>query len=69
MLMHDAEMTMSEVLRDPMIRLMLRADRVPLGEFAKLLENTARTRDAGYAATSKTPPRISRCVDCSDVML
>jgi len=23
--MHDAEMTMSEVLRDPMIRLMLRA--------------------------------------------
>lgn len=67
--MQDAEMTMSEVLRDPMIRLILRADRVPLGEFAKLLENAARTRDAGYAATSKTPPRISRYLDCSDVML
>jgi hypothetical protein len=52
--MINAEMTMSEVLRDPMIRLMLRADRVPLGEFAKLLERTARARNAGYAAESPT---------------
>ena len=52
--MHNAEMTMSEVLRDPIIRLMLRADRVPLGEFAKLLERTARARDAGNAAENQT---------------
>jgi hypothetical protein len=54
MLMINAEMTMSEVLRDPMIRLMLRADRVPLGEFAKLLARTARARNAGNAAESPT---------------
>jgi len=39
-------MTMSEVLRDPVIRQMLRADRVSLSEFAKLLEKTARARNA-----------------------
>nr|WP_246704934.1 hypothetical protein [Rhizobium sp. SG570] len=38
-------MTMSEVLRDPVIRQMLRADRVSLSEFAKLLEKTARARN------------------------
>ena len=48
--MQTNEMTMSEVLRDPMIRQMLRADRVPLGEFAKLLERTARTRNEAFAA-------------------
>jgi hypothetical protein len=52
--MNYAELTMSEALRDPMIRLMLRADRVPLGEFAKLLERTARARNAAYAAESQT---------------
>jgi hypothetical protein len=42
-------MTISEVLRDPMIRQMLRADRVSLSEFAKLLEKTARGRNAASA--------------------
>ncbi|NKJ06256.1 MULTISPECIES: hypothetical protein [Rhizobium] len=44
--MQNSEMTMSEVLRDPVIRQMLRADRVSLSEFAKLLEKTARARNA-----------------------
>ncbi|MGM4982601.1 MULTISPECIES: hypothetical protein [Rhizobium] len=44
--MQNGEMTMSEVLRDPVIRQMLRADRVSLSEFAKLLEKTARARNA-----------------------
>ena len=44
--MQDSEMTISEVLRDPMIRQVLRADRVSLSEFAKLLEKTARARNA-----------------------
>lgn len=44
--MQNSEMTMSEVLRDPVIRQMLRADRVSLSEFAKLLEKTARARHA-----------------------
>jgi hypothetical protein len=52
-LLHTNEMTMSEVLRDPMIRQMLRADRVPLGEFAKLLERTARARGEAYAIESQ----------------
>lgn len=51
--MHTNEMTMSEVLRDPMIRQMLRADRVPLGEFAKLLERTARARNEAYAVEAQ----------------
>lgn len=46
--MHDAELTMTEVLHDPMIRLLLRADRISLGTFAKLLENAARTKDLPY---------------------
>lgn len=44
--MQNGEVTMSEVLRDPVIRQMLRADRVSLSEFAKLLEKTARARNA-----------------------
>jgi hypothetical protein len=48
-------MTISEVLRDPMIRQMLRADRVPLSEFAKLLEKTARARNAVPAEGSAIP--------------
>jgi len=54
------EMTMSEVLRDPMIRQMLRADRVSLSEFAKLLEKTARGRNAVSAELTAVPfiPRV-----------
>lgn len=44
--MQNSEMTMSEALRDPMIRQLLRADRVSLSEFAELLETTARARNA-----------------------
>jgi hypothetical protein len=51
--LHTNEMTMSEVLKDPMIRQMLRADRVPLGEFAKLLERTARARNEAYAVEAQ----------------
>ncbi|MBZ5763006.1 MULTISPECIES: hypothetical protein [Rhizobium] len=56
--MHATELTMSEMLRDPMIRLMLRADRVPLGDFAKLLEDAASARTKGRqedAQSSRSP--------------
>lgn len=36
------DMTMSEMLRDPMIRQMLRADGVSLSDFAVLLDDAAR---------------------------
>lgn len=39
--MAATEMTISEALRDPMIRLMLRADHVSLEDFTKLLEEAA----------------------------
>jgi hypothetical protein len=39
--MNHQELTISDVLRDPMIRLMLQADRIPLRDFARLLENAA----------------------------
>lgn len=41
---------MSEMLKDPMIRLMLRADRVPLGDFAILLERAASERLRQFSA-------------------
>ncbi|MGO7211264.1 hypothetical protein ACC817_05600 [Rhizobium ruizarguesonis] len=43
------EMTTSDMLRDPLIRLMLRADKISLASFAILLDTAARrqTRDAG----------------------
>jgi len=45
------DMTMSEVLRDPMIRQMLRADRISLGVFAELLETAAKKRAYAFSAT------------------
>ncbi|WFU08506.1 hypothetical protein QA646_14560 [Rhizobium sp. CB3090] len=53
--MQNNEMTMSEVLRDPMIRQMLRADRVSLSDFAMLLKKTARARHAASATESVVP--------------
>jgi hypothetical protein len=39
------DMTMAEVLRDPMIRQMLRADGVSLSDFAVLLDDAAKRRN------------------------
>jgi hypothetical protein len=36
------EMTTSEMLRDPLVRQMLRADKVSLASFASLLDSAAR---------------------------
>lgn len=45
------EMTASEMLKDPLIRQMLRADKISLAHFATLLDNAARrqARRAGEA--------------------
>jgi len=56
--MNDTDLTMSEALRDPMIRLMLRADRVPLGEFARLLKKAAEQRNK--VATPDGVPSLHR---------
>ena len=41
------DLTMSEALKDPLIRLLLRADKITMGEFARILEAAAsgRSRD------------------------
>lgn len=53
------DMTMAEVLRDPLIRQMLRADGVSLSDFACLLKDVARqknaSRSATFLATDKAP--------------
>jgi hypothetical protein len=54
------ELSMSDVLEDPMIRLMLRADRVPLGEFAILLERAASKRLRQF---STTPVRSNTTIE------
>ncbi|WP_337270358.1 hypothetical protein [Oryzifoliimicrobium ureilyticus] len=40
----DTEMTISEIVSDPMIGLVLKADNVPPAAFAQLLESAARLR-------------------------
>jgi hypothetical protein len=40
-MMDQAELTMTDVLHDPMIRQLLRADRISLPTFAVLLHNAA----------------------------
>jgi len=45
------EMTASDMLRDPLLRQVLRADRISLASFATLLD-TASRRQAGRAAES-----------------
>jgi hypothetical protein len=51
MIMHD--MSMSEMLKDPLIRQMLRADRISLGTFAELLETAAQKRARGFSAFNR----------------
>jgi hypothetical protein len=48
------EMTASDMLRDPLIRQMLRADRISLASFATLLD-TASRRQARRAGESVPP--------------
>jgi hypothetical protein len=48
------EMTASDMLRDPLIRQMLRADRISLASFATLLD-TATRRQARRAGESVPP--------------
>jgi len=39
------DLTMREALKDPLIRLLLRADKITMGEFARILEAAARGRN------------------------
>ncbi len=48
------EMTASDMLRDPLIRQMLRADRISLASFATLLD-TASRRQASRAVENAAP--------------
>jgi hypothetical protein len=48
---HD--MTMSEVLKDPLIRQMLRADKISLGVFAELLQAAANERARVFAGPGR----------------
>ena len=48
------EMTASDMLRDPLIRQLLRADRISLASFAALLD-AASQRQARRAAESASP--------------
>lgn len=46
------EMTASDMLRDPLIRQLLRADRISLASFAALLEDAARRNAVAFEARS-----------------
>lgn len=47
------DLTMSEALKDPLIRLLLRADKVNLGDFAKVLETAANDRNRQLGSKGK----------------
>ncbi|WP_037067573.1 hypothetical protein [Allorhizobium undicola] len=51
------DMTISEVLRDPIIRQVLRADGVSLSAFAHLLEDAARLRHSTLAMDGQNVPQ------------
>ncbi len=55
------EMTQSEMLRDPMIRQMLRADKISVASFAALLDAAARRH--GHSA----PDTVLAATKLSDV--
>ncbi|MBW9113996.1 hypothetical protein JNB88_10140 [Rhizobium cauense] len=44
------DLTVSEALKDPLIQLLLRADKTSLGQFAQILESAARRRHLQLAA-------------------
>lgn len=52
------DMTMAEVLRDPLIRQMLRADGISLSDFASLLQNAARQKSADRNAALLAADRM-----------
>ena len=57
--MAHCDMTIAEILRDPLIRMMMRADGVTLAEMGKLLQDAvarARRRHDGRAK-ALPPPR------------
>ncbi|MFB9948936.1 hypothetical protein ACFFP0_08760 [Rhizobium puerariae] len=55
--MPDAEFTIPQILRDPLIRQMLKADGMPLSDFALLLRETAvRTRNEPASSTAIAQP-------------
>ncbi|MGJ7038276.1 hypothetical protein J2Y63_001531 [Shinella sp. BE166] len=63
--MTEREMTMAEILKDPLIRQMMRADGVSLRQMRQLLRDAARARTAerhactfpGMVARERASPR------------
>ena len=56
-MLHPSELTVSDVLRDPMVRLVLRADGISLPAFAMLLREAARRQHRFNALRyASTPP-------------
>ncbi|QWW69957.1 hypothetical protein [Rhizobium sp. WYJ-E13] len=49
------EMTASEMLRDPLIRQVLRADRISLASFATLLDTASRRQARGHETAGPQP--------------
>lgn len=45
------DMTVAEILADPMIRLLMRADKVSVGSLTQLMERTAKERDLKQSAS------------------
>ncbi|TWF58850.1 hypothetical protein FHW37_101654 [Neorhizobium alkalisoli] len=58
----DQELTFSEILTDPLIRVMLKADGISLGDFADIVHQAAERLNPGLAyachkgSTSTTSP-------------
>ena len=47
------DLALSEALNGPLIRLVLRADKVSIGEFARILENASSRRNRDMASAPR----------------
>jgi hypothetical protein len=62
------DMTMAEMLRDPIIRLMLRADGISLSDFASMMDDAARqTRKPARQAKLAIPAPHIICQNASQM--
>jgi hypothetical protein len=59
--MNVSSQTLSEILRDPLIRQVMRADRVSLDELAQLLQDVSGRKSPAATINSISLPACKRC--------
>lgn len=61
--MTHRDLTIAQVLKDPLIRQVMRADHISVAGMANLLKDTARRQQPGVASIANVPARKVRQAD------